>query len=80
MTLSKVTPNYSQEKAIRKSKLKLDSNDTTWFQDVDKYIYSVVLSDDFVNLYIFSPSGNTFNESRELGGDGWETKGWDNEE
>lgn len=77
MTLTKVVANYAQEKKIKLQKIDLNNSNTTWFQDTDKYIYTVILDDDKVTLKIFAPSGNVYSESRELGGDGWDITGWE---
>jgi hypothetical protein len=71
-----MNPTKPQLKAIKKEKLKIGKDNPTWSQTADGYIYATYLEDDYVTLYIFSPSGNRYKEKREFSDNGWEVTGW----
>ena len=72
--------NPAQREAIIKQRLELGTDNPTWSQTDDDYIYAVKIDDDKVTLYIFAPSGNWYRESRGFDNEGWDISDWNEED
>jgi hypothetical protein len=70
--------NAKQLLAINSRGISFDERNVTWNQYDDELV-AVKIEDDCVKLWIFSESGNVYEESREFSNDGWNIKGWSEE-
>lgn len=70
--------NAKQLLAINARGISFDERNVTWNQYDDELV-AVKIEDDCVKLWIFSESGNVYEESREFSNDGWNIKGWSEE-
>jgi hypothetical protein len=70
--------NAKQLLAINARGISFDERNVTWNQYDDELV-AVKIEDDCVMLWIFSESGNVYEESREFSNDGWNIKGWSEE-
>ncbi len=71
--------NAKQLLAINERGLSFDSRDTTWNQ-YEGDVVAVKITEDSVYLWIFAESGNVYEESSELSDNGWDIKGWEQED
>lgn len=70
--------NAKQLLAINARGISFDERNVTWNQYDDELV-AVKIEDDCVRLWIFSETGNVYEESREFSNDGWNIKGWSEE-